>query len=274
MSAKSKVASKGAAAIATAIAPAPVKVVESSIVERVRPMDKVASLFIYGADDSVTLVKDSQLTATELFTFLSERVQKLGSESVRLANTLRIARMLPDVKDGDKSVSAFQWVTAKLKADSATVSAFNNIAYLVPAIDVKEQNGLTVSAFTVKNALPWLRDKDVIDENGKFKPEKAGVDPIATKLKTGATGAEIGKELKRIRDEAKAAEEARKKAALGIPTEKPDPTVAIVLDLKGIIARLDKVMAEGDIAKVRASVTGTVRDLAKLAGFDLVQIKS
>lgn len=270
MSAKSKVASKGATALATTVAP----VVESSV-ERIRPMDKIASLFVYGSDDSVTLVKDSQLTATELFTFLSERVQKLGSESVRLANTLRVARMLPDVKDGDKSVNAYQWIVAKLKADSATVSAFNNIAYLVPAIDVKEANGLTVSAFTVKNALPWLRDKDVIDESGKFKAEKAGSDPIAEKLKAGATGKDISAALKKIRDDAKAAEEARKKAALGIKAdEKPDPVVGIVLDLKGIIARIDKAQAEGDIAKVRAGLTGTIRDLAKLAGFDLVQIKS
>lgn len=250
-------------------------VAESPAVEVIRDMGKLEKLFSYGADDSVTLVPNSKLTASELFTFLKERVQKLGSDSVRLANTLRIARMLPDVKEGEKSVNAFDWVKGKLKADSATTSAFANIAYLVPAIDVIEQNGLKVSPFTAKNALGWLRDKEVIDDNGKFKAEKAVADPIASKLKEGATGKDISAALKKIRDDAKAEEEAKKKAALGLkPEEKPDPVVGIVLDLKGIIARLDKAQAEGDIQKVRASVTGAVRDLAKLAGFDLVQIKS
>lgn len=247
-------------------------VLESPII---RPMGKLEKLFVYGADDSVTLVKDSKLSAPELVAFLSERVQKLGSESVRLANTLRLARMLPKVKEGEREVDAFRWVTDRLKADSATVSAFQNIAYLVPAIDVKEANGLTVSPFAVKNALGWLKDKDVIDDKGKFKPA-AVADPVVKLLNTGIGASKLAAELKELR---KPTPPATPVVTTGAPTGAPevnkgeDTPAKVALDLRVILSRVEKLNVSLGVDKVRSEITGSVRDLAKLAGFDLVPIK-
>lgn len=248
-------------------------VLESSII---RPIGKLEKLFQYGTDDSVTLVKDSKLTAPELVAFLSERVQKLGSESVRLANTLRLARMLPKVKEGEREVDAFRWVTDRLKADSATVSAFQNIAYLVPAIDVKEANGLTGSVFGIKNALGWLKDKGVIDEQGKFKPEKVA-DPVVKMLKDGTGASKIAAELKELRKPTPPA--VTPTVTTGAPTGTPEVTkgqdtpASVALDLRVILSRIEKLNVSLGVDKVRSEITGSVRDLAKLAGFDMVPIK-
>lgn len=270
-------------------------VVEVSVeVESSRSVDKLAKLFHYNPDNTVTLEAESKLTAPELVTFLSDRIVAWGSESIRLANTLRLARMLPPVKEpvftlkdgqqvqtGEIETEAFRWTIEKLKANSATASTFANIVYLIPAIDVKENNaGLlpeSLSVFAVKNALGWLKDKGVIDEKTmKLDPVKSVTDPVVAKLKEGVAASKLSKDLRELRKPTPApATPAGTPAASGNPevAKGEDTPDKVALDLTLIVGRVDKLNVSVGVDKVRASITGAVRDLAKLAGFELTPIK-
>lgn len=250
----------------------------------IRPMKKLEKLFQYAADNSVTLVANSKLTAPELVAFLSERIVAWGSESIRLANTLRIARMLPPVKEGEREVPAFKWAIEKLKANSATASTFTNIAYLVPAIDVKEANGGAfpdaLSPFAVKNALGWLREKGVIDEKtGKLDPVKSLTDPVVKRLKEGVGASKLASELKELRKPAETTTPAPASGTTSASNPTPavekgaDTPAKVALDLALIVGRVDKLNAAMGREKVAPDITGAVKNLALLAGFDLVAIQ-
>jgi hypothetical protein len=271
---------------------------QNAVAEIIVPVRSIKALekafIIDDATNTVTLAKDSKLTGPEMLTYLSSKVERMGSETIRLANTLRLAKMLPDVEDtvrnakGEevkKKFKAFDWVIAKLKANSATASTFTNIVYLIPALEVNEKNHLNVSPFATKNALGWLKEKGVIDDDGKFKAGKE-TDPVRAKLVAGIGASKLAEDIRKIREEEKKAEAARNAPSApagetpapvdgqGTPVEKGGDTPAkLSLDLVIMAGRFEKLNVELGPDKVRPDVTGAIRDLAKLAGFDLVAIK-
>jgi hypothetical protein len=187
-----------------------------------RSTDEIGKCFAYDENDNASLVAGSELKASELLWYVSRKGERISSETTRLANVIRLARALPAVTEGNLTVPAFAWVTVKLKANASTGSAFANMLGLIPALDIKDRNSLpaTLSVFAVKNAIGWLKEREVINGEGKFTA-KAVNDPVALALKEGVGATKLAKDIATRRELEKAAASGGDKAPATTPATTP-----------------------------------------------------
>lgn len=126
--------------------------------ETFRPIDAILrDLSINGTTGAVMVNKDNKLTADEIGLVVLDNHRKGEVQGIVRANMIRISRGLPPVKDGDKEISAEDYVKGKLRPLMGD-GAFYNMLQVADAIDVIEINQLgDVSPYSVKDAVPMLR---------------------------------------------------------------------------------------------------------------------
>jgi len=146
---------------------------------------KVASVLNIDENGNVTFTAEyskSGFGLRGLVVFAAEKVQGAASASIIGANTLRLARSFPDIQEGDKKRKAFDVACEQVRALVKSESAFQNVAGLIPCLDIRDSNSLPCSPFAVKESLGVLRKLELVDEKGTLKPG-AGKNAIVKALK-------------------------------------------------------------------------------------------
>lgn len=252
----------------------------------IRNAQQVAALLVIGGDNSVMFGKGDKPSADEIAEFAIDRANASSSASLQAVNACRLARMLPDVVSGGDLMAgekvggkkspvvktpALSYVLERVKAGCATASTYQNIVGLIPCADMAD--GGNTSPFAYKEALGYLRKVGAVAENADG----------SVKLIMGKAGA-VGKALKEgkgvnamrpVVEKAKAAKPTLfpKKGTASEPVKVEDTADKVALDLKGIVARWDKLASAGKTKELRAAGAETVAALAKLAGFSTAPLK-
>jgi hypothetical protein len=273
----------------------------------IRSADVIRGFIKYGADDSAQFLPGSQVSADEMVTLLTDDTVGIQSKTERTVNTLRLARCLPEVvipespevtdESGkvlklavaSQTLSAFEYVVKRCRADARTKATFGNIAYMVRIADLKEAKGLKASIFTIKEAYSFLEevkcltfDKDgkpvldlTVDEDGEAKF------PVALALLNGESAGKVKEKLeagKAARPDlypdaaTKAAAKAKEAADALKKSDTPDKWA---LDAKALLARFDTLVTK-DSANRKALIAAggeTVKAINLLCGFDSIPVK-
>lgn len=264
----------------------------------IRPVSQVREFLQFADDNSVTLKKGSAITADELAAVVKEDVLAAKGKGERACYTLRLARMLPDVTVAaipevlnakgkvvavaipEETLSAFKYISRKLANEAATKETWLNIKYLVECADLKEENSLSCSLYTVKNALGYLKKVKAIGADGKLNIGTGGA--VAKLLKKGnATGGELAPVLekaKKARPDLFPPSEKKAKEEKKGETVKVDTADTLALDLKTWNVRFDAIVKAAKnpseaVKAIRAACAETMKESAKLCGWDCVAIK-
>lgn len=248
----------------------PVFVVERNI-EAIR-----GDLIVDGA--SVLFKKGARVTVDELAFLLNEDLKDSESKSVRLANTIRLARMLPAVKDGDATVPAFDWVKDKVRAqiqsEGRSEGAFYTTFQLVEAIDVIEANSLKSSPTNVKDAMAALRKSEALPK-GELKLKASKASALVKALKEGATQAKVREIVGKMGTTKKTKKSKTSTPPTDTTTTKVPQTIdGIKAAIVGARGQWELGVQEGlKIEEIRQACFDEVAILARLAGYELVQLK-
>jgi len=151
----------------------------------VRPFALIAGDVTFNEHDGASIA--SHVTVTELGHFIAKTMEGQASMSTRLANCLRHSRKMQPLKidkrdkwggaTGEKeTVSAFDYLKERLRANSATEGQFQNMFQLVEALDFRADNGLEEKAnvFLIKNVMGKLREFGLIPPADKKAEWKEG----------------------------------------------------------------------------------------------------
>jgi hypothetical protein len=261
----------------------------------IRSADVIRGFIKYGADDSAQFLPGSQVSADEMVTLLTDDTVGIQSKTERTVNTLRLARCLPEVvipespevtdESGkvlklavaSQTLSAFEYVVKRCRADARTKATFGNIAYMVRIADLKEAKGLKASIFTIKEAYSFLEEVKCLtfDKDGEAKF------PVALALLNGESAGKVKEKLeagKAARPDlypdaaTKAAAKAKEAADALKKSDTPDKWA---LDAKALLARFDTLVTK-DSANRKALIAAggeTVKAINLLCGFDSIPVK-
>jgi len=248
--------------------------------EIIRPATVIRSLLAYGDNGLVAFAGTEKPSADELALVASEDANQAASVTLRAVNTVRLSRALPPVsvkgeKDGKEittETSAYDYVLAKVKAQCATDSTFQNVKGLIECADIAEKNKLTASPFAVKECLGYLRASGVLD---KETLALKGSDPVKAKLKDGvgvnAVRPVVAKAKEKANAKAKAKGEALPFPKAGAPAKDETKTDLVLISTHISLAdtAATKLAEAGKGAEAKAEAEKS-RDalmrLAKLAG--------
>lgn len=241
-----------------------------------RPLEAIRADFTVNGTE-VLFKAGAKVTGEEMAYLLSEEMREQDSKTIRMANMMRLSRALPAVKVEGQDVIAFDYIKGKLKATAPTEGAFYTMFQLVEALDVIEVNKLgNVSPFSVKNAMSALRKSDALPKAGSGEPLKlkAGKAPSLVKaLKEGATQAKVAEIVGKMGT-------AKKKTPSTPPAPEGD-TTKVKQTVEGVKASLIAVRGQWELAvqeglkidDIRKACREEVQNLARLAGWDVVELK-
>ena len=251
----------------------------------IRNAAQTAALLVIGADNSVLFGKGEKPNADELAGFAVDRANASASASLQAVNAVRLARCLPDIVSGGEPITegekkgqktpvvktpAMKYVLEKVREGCATASTYQNIMGLIECADICDYSGITASPFAVKESLGYLRKVGAIGDGASGAKLLMG--------KAGSVGKALkeGKGVNAMRPVVKAAKERKPdlfKSDSTAPAKVEDTADKVALDLKGIVARWDKLASAGKAKELRGAASETVAALAKLAGFSTAPLK-
>jgi hypothetical protein len=138
------------------------------------PVATMVSDLIIGENCEVMLPKDWQHGAEGL-ALASESLANSASSALRQsANIIRLGRMLDPITVGDATVSAFDYVYARMRElVKEKGGLFKSVSSLIWPLDVCDANDLSQKRiWQVQNAKAYLEELELVDKKGKFT-EKA-----------------------------------------------------------------------------------------------------
>lgn len=204
--------------------------------------------------------------------------------SLRMANTLRLARQLPPVVNGEIETPAFELAKIAFRSLAVTDGAFYNAFGMVAALDFVETNKLThISPFVAKETMGSLRAWGVLTKDDS-KPlaltVKSDSDERAKKLVRVLKDTKNPARVNSIRDviaelKGKPAKKAKAPVTDTPPEGEKAPAVTYTpetlnAELISVRGQWDKTVSASDVATVRKVCSQSVIELAKLAGFSCV----
>lgn len=251
-----------------------------------RPVSAVLAEITFDGEGNATLKKGSNVTWQEIALASAEKMHDAESASIRAANVLRLARMLPAVKQKDKDgaekeIPAFDMAAQGLRAALATESTYYNVLGMVAAVDVKEQYKLPVSAFAVKESLGTLRRFGVLPKgDGKALPprltngEGGKAAPLIKALKDGKAPVNaLRAVLDKLNNRPAKKKGASNPAAPASEKEIHNPA-KLERDLITLAGEWEKTSGFHGVDKVRTpAIQFRAYVIAKLAGLDVKEVK-
>lgn len=178
--------------------------------------DVLASLVI-DADCNVSFKAGYSFGVDGLAIAATYKASESNSAGIVAANIMRLARKLPAVTVDGKQVSAFAYVIDRVKAGLGTASAFNNVAGLIPCLEIRDANNLKASPFAIKEAMGYANKMGLLADDNKVKAgyEK---DSVVLALKHGVGVNAIRPTIAAAKETANKEAEAKKEA---LPFPKP-----------------------------------------------------
>lgn len=262
------------------------QVIQSTVI---RPVNVIASLLATDANGGVQLKAGSDVSADELAEYAADRANAAQSATIAAVNTVRLARLLPNVEipavmDGETvkspavKKSAFDYVLGKLKGLCATDSTFQNVKGLIECADIADKNNLPCSPFAVKEALGYMRAAGVLDKDTlKLKAGDSVTKALKDGAKVNAVRPVIGKAKEKAN--AKAAKENKAlpfpKAGAPAKDETKEDLVLISTHIQLAVKAVTKLSEAGKGAEAKAEavkVKAEIEQLAKLAGLVIAPV--